>query len=143
MLLSGDLAARPAPSALDELRHRLDELGSQTMRRLGFAGGATMAAVVVACGLVALMVSVRSAQGTPPADFQFSGEVQGESVAGGDAAPGDLVVVAGAGDSMWSLAGEYAPGVDRRSAVATLVDANGGATIVVGQAIVIPSHLLQ
>lgn len=145
-LAGGSVARRPARAA-----------GSVAPDRQRWAWffeqGVTMAAVVVAVALVGLMIGVRAAQGAPPAssfsDVGGGGEGMAEvlSVANVDSAtsvaPGDLVVVAGAGDSLWSLAGRFVPNSDRRAAVAAMVDANGGATIVVGQAIVIPSHLLQ
>lgn len=109
------------------------------VQRSGLAGGLTIAAGVVALLVVVLLVGVRLSQGGPPEEFTMTGMDQTVEPS---VAPGDLVVVAGPGDSLWSLAGEYAAGQDRRAAVAALVEANGGAAIVVGQAIVIPGQLL-
>ncbi len=125
-------SARPIGSQGGDLLHA-------ALQKLGLVGGLTTAAAVVAVVIVALLVGVRLSQGGPPAEFVVNG---GEQVAESTAAPGDLVVVAGPGDSLWSLAGEYAAGQDRREAVAAMVEANGGAAIVVGQAIVIPGQLL-
>lgn len=49
------------------------------------------------------------------------------------------VVVADAGDSYWSLAGQLDRGGDLRSTVDALVDANGGRDLRPGDRIVLPS----
>ncbi len=63
----------------------------------------------------------------------------------GDPAPtrpissGEVIRV-GAGDTYWSIAGGYMPGVDRREAVADLAALNGGlGSLRVGDVIAIPS----
>ncbi len=121
------------------VRHTIEERLNAGLRQIGLPGGVTVAAVTVAVVLVGLLVTVRVSQGVPPADFVVN---DGSAMSSGVASPGDMVVVAGEGDSLWSLAGEYASDLDRRTAVAALVEANGGAAIVVGQAIVIPGELL-
>lgn len=58
-------------------------------------------------------------------------------------ADGDQVVVAGPGDSLWSIAVGLFPQEDPRPTVAALIEANGGDSIEIGQQIVIPSRLLD
>jgi Tfp pilus assembly protein FimV len=58
----------------------------------------------------------------------------------GPATPRAVYVVQ-AGDTLWSIAGALAPGVDTRRAVASLRAAAGGADLVPGQRIVVPSSL--
>lgn len=52
-------------------------------------------------------------------------------------------VVAGPGDSLWSIALEIAPDSDPRPVVAALIEANGGESVQIGQQIVIPEQLLD
>ena len=49
----------------------------------------------------------------------------------------------GGGDTLWGIAGSLGLDVDRRVVVQLLADANGGATIVPGQQLVIPSELAR
>ncbi len=129
--------------AEETIRRSIHPSPDAVLARSGLPGGLTGTAAVVALAAVMLLVGVRLSQGVPPADYTFDNAPDSGAVSSsGVGSPGDLVVVAGPGDSLWSLAGEYAVGQDRRTAVATLVEANGGAAIVVGQAIVIPSQLL-
>jgi predicted RecA/RadA family phage recombinase len=112
---------------------------------LGPVIGSGPAVALAAALIVGALLAVRVAQGQPPAR-DWSGTVSAASssrvhmaTAGSD----DLVVVAAPGDSLWSIAERYAPGHDRRDAVATLADLNGGSTVQVGQQIVVPRELLD
>lgn len=58
-------------------------------------------------------------------------------------AEGDQLVVAGPGDTLWSIATSLSPESDPRPAVAALIDANGGESVQIGQQIVIPARLLD
>lgn len=60
-----------------------------------------------------------------------------------DEAAGDVLVLVGPGDSLWSIAEEVAPGRDPRPLVAALIEANGGVSLQIGQQIVIPGQLLD
>lgn len=67
-------------------------------------------------------------------------------VAAAQAAPAGAGVdhVVHAGDTMWSIAADVAPDVDRRVAVDRLVDANGGSSeLQVGQVVRVPGTLLS
>ncbi len=63
------------------------------------------------------------------------------------AADGDPVPVSSAtyrvlpGDTLWSIAGEVAPGVDRRVVVDQLAELNGGTVLRAGQALRLPRDL--
>jgi len=105
----------------------------------GVDGVAWPSAAVIA--VVALMVFglfglVRVAQGSAGT----SAEVGIAEVIPG---PGDRVIVAGEGDSLWSIAVSMSPDGDPRPVVAALIEANGGETIRIGQQIVIPARLLD
>lgn len=59
------------------------------------------------------------------------------------AADGELrVVVVQPGDTLWSIAGELAPGEDPRHLVSVLGEANGGDQLQVGQRLVVPDGAL-
>jgi hypothetical protein len=58
----------------------------------------------------------------------------------GPPAPGPVYVVQ-PGDTLWSIAGTLAPGVDTRRAVGALRSAAGGSDLVPGQRITVPSSL--
>jgi LysM repeat protein len=65
-------------------------------------------------------------------------------LAAGTAGPGSTPVAttthrASAGDTLWEIAGRYAPGVDRRIAMDDLLAINGGATLQVGQEVLLPA----
>jgi Tfp pilus assembly protein FimV len=62
----------------------------------------------------------------------------------GTAGPGSTLVAttthrASAGDTLWEIAGRYAPGIDRRIAMDDLLAINGGATLQVGQEVLLPA----
>lgn len=78
---------------------------------------------------------------------QASGAV-GQSAVAADGtvvvpAPGEQIVVARPGDTLWSIAAELSPERDSRPVVAALIEANGGDSIQIGQQIVVPSDLLD
>lgn len=69
--------------------------------------------------------------------------VVGLSAAQAAPASGGVDHVVHAGDTMWSIAADVAPGMDRRVAVDRLVEANGGASeLQVGQVVRVPGSLL-
>ena len=73
---------------------------------------------------------------------QLAANVVG-GVAGGDAGPAVVPVaeqrhVVRPGDTLWTIAGELAPDVDRRVAVDDLIALNGDDTLQVGQQLVVP-----
>lgn len=105
--------------------------------RVPVAGIAVAVAVVLG-----LVVGARFAQGEPPANDWSELVSDPRAPAPALVGPGDLIVVATAGDSLWSLAGEHAPEVERRAAVDELIAANGGAGLAAGQEVVIPASLL-
>lgn len=98
--------------------------------------------LLVAVGLVVfgLLFGVRVLQGGPPAEATVVGNL---SVAEPVPIPGDVVVVAQPGDSLWSIAQSIAPDSDPRPVVAALIEANGGDSVRIGQEIVIPQQLLD
>ena len=66
------------------------------------------------------------------------------SLVAGTAGPGSTPVAttthrASAGDTLWEIAGRYAPQVDRRVAMDDLLALNGGATLQVGQEVLLPA----
>ncbi len=131
---AGLRVVRPTPSglAIDSLRGRAS-IGLIVAAALAVFGGLLM---------------IRVAQGGPSAD-SWSGleqsSVAGSAVGQASLVPsvGDAVVVAKAGDSMWSIAQQLAPESDPRPVVAALVEANGGDSVQIGQQIVIPRQLLD
>ncbi len=96
---------------------------------------------VLALVVFGLFGLVRVAQGSPAGPA----EIVGPEIGAVDAvpAPGDRVIVASQGDSLWSIAVGLSPDGDPRPVVAALIEANGGETLRIGQQIVIPSHLLD
>ncbi len=138
-------STRPAPAGPFIVFDRLVERLSASPV-LGPVIGSGPAVALAAALIVGALLAVRVAQGQPPA-LDWSGTVSAASsssaadkaTAGSD----DLVVVAAPGDSLWSIAERYAPGHDRRDAVATLADLNGGSTVQVGQQVVVPRELLD
>ncbi len=120
-----------------------DDLGVDIDRR-SVVVIALLAAIVVFGGLMA----VRLVQGSPA----LGGEITNLNSSAGAAiaesgtpvvGPGDQIVVAQPGDSMWSIAESVAPGSDPRPIVASLIDANGSDSVQIGQQIVIPRQLLD
>ncbi|MGH1490437.1 MAG: LysM peptidoglycan-binding domain-containing protein [Acidimicrobiales bacterium] len=110
-----------------------------------------VATMVVAVALVvfAAIFAIRVMQGSPSVAVDSVGD-QGTSqsaIVGSSVANisdvGDQIVLAQPGDSMWSIAQAVAPGSDPRPVVATLIEANGGDSVQIGQQIVIPKQLLD
>lgn len=122
----------------------VDRLAASPIVGSGLGSGPAVA--LAAALIVGALLAVRVAQGQPP-DQDWAGTVAAASPSvGGElvaAGPDDLIVVAAPGDSLWSIAERYAPGHDRRDAIDTLADLNGGSTVQVGQKIVIPRDLLD
>ena len=101
---------------------------------LGTALGLVVAAVLVFGGLFL----IRAGQGAP-----VEGSAVGTDLPDVAAGPGDVVMVAKPGDTLWSMARQIAPGDDPRPVVDALVAANGGATVRAGQQIIVPEQLLD
>jgi LysM repeat protein len=110
-----------------------------------FAGGPTLAAaVVVAIVVFGTIGLIRFVQG--PIGSEGVAASAGPAAAPPSEvapAPGDRVVVAEPGDTLWSIAAELAPGEDPRPIVSALIEANGGPSLQIGQQIVIPQQLLD
>ena len=114
-----------------------------------FDGGPSLAAVAaVALVVFGVLGAIRLAQG--PIGPTGSASVQAPSSSSSSVevdparpAPGDGVVVAEPGDTLWSIAVELAPGEDPRPVVSALIEANGGPSLAIGQQIVIPKQLLD
>lgn len=86
--------------------------------------------------LVAAVLGVRVAQGTPPAEFQnANSQASAQSPA---LAVGEYTVRVGAGENLWDVARAVNPLGDARATVVALSDRNGSATVVVGQEVVVP-----
>lgn len=100
------------------------------------------AAVVVAVALAVfgLFGALRVVQGSPST---VTDAVGGSGVGAAVVAEDDRVVIAGAGDTLWSIATSLSPDGDPRPAVAALIEANGGESVQIGQQIVIPARLLD
>jgi hypothetical protein len=117
----------------------------------GFAGLPVAALVAVAVAIFGGLLLVRVAQGGPSsADGGVERSVpplDPAAVAGApapvDEAAGDIRVLVAPGDSLWSIVEEVAPGRDPRPLVVALAEANGGASLQIGQQIVIPGQLLD
>ncbi len=101
---------------------------------------AVVAVLAVALVVAALLAGVRVVQGGPSAG-PLAGPPAEPTAEALDRA--GAVVVVQAGDTLWSIATEVAPGEDPRPVVAALIEANGGESLRIGQQIVIPSHLLD
>lgn len=116
----------------------------------GMTVGLLVAAALVVFGG---LLWVRAAQGGATAESwdgveQVAAERSAASAASGAvagvSADGTLhTVVAGPGDSLWSIALEIAPDSDPRPVVAALIEANGGESVQIGQQIVVPEQLLD
>ncbi|MDY7103185.1 MAG: LysM domain-containing protein [Actinomycetota bacterium] len=136
------------------LRHRRDAAGRPHLRVI--EGGAARAARpspavlrrrrVVALVLVVALVAgayqgvraVADAIVRPPGSGTLSGP--GSAAAGPAASPGAVHIVQ-PGDTLWSIAAELDPGADPRRVVAELSSMNGGASLAVGQRLVLPDRL--
>lgn len=99
--------------------------------------------IVVAVAVFGLLGLLRWIQAPAGSDLSVPAPSVGAPVVAATPAPGDQVVVAQAGDSLWSIASDLAPQGDRRPVVAALIEANGGESLQIGQQIVIPGHLLD
>ncbi len=139
-----DHSVTPAPSGPFVVFDRMVERLSASPV-LGSVIGSGPAVALAAALIVGALLAVRVAQGQPPAQDWSAMVSAASSPAAAVATAGadDLVVVAAPGDSLWSIAERYAPGHDRRDAVAALADLNGGSTVQVGQQIVVPRELLD
>lgn len=115
----------------------------------GIAGLPVGALVAVAVAIFGGLLLVRVAQGGPSsadAAVERSASSLGAVAAAPvaiDEAAGDVLVLVAPGDSLWSIVEEVAPGRDPRPLVAALTEANGGASLQIGQQIVIPGQLLD
>jgi len=89
-------------------------------------------AVVVVCCLLALVIGLRGAA------VGISALVTGSATAT-DGAAAETVHVARPGDTLWEVAGRYAPQVDPRVAIDDLIALNGGAALQVGQRVLLPA----
>ncbi len=96
-------------------------------------------AIVTALLILALLSFVRISQGAPPAS-SWDSLAPTPAVA---TAPGvgETVRIVDVGDTLWAIAAEIAPDVDRRIAVDSLAKRNGGSGLQVGQRLVIPVEL--
>ncbi len=108
-----------------------------------------VAAVVIFGGLL----WVRAAQGGATAETwvgvdqvaaERSAVVAPDAAAAAVSADGTAqTVVVGPGDTLWSIAEDSAPDSDPRPLVAALIEVNGGASVQIGQQIIIPEQLLD
>lgn len=97
-------------------------------------------AAATAVVVLLLLSLVRIAQGPPPSNSWDS--LVPVSVSEPGAAPGEIVRVVDAGDTLWAIAGEIAPDADRRLVIDALASRNGGSGLMTGQRLVIPADLL-
>lgn len=56
-----------------------------------------------------------------------------------DPAVGESVRIVQAGETLWGIAGDLAPGADRREVVQRLAERNGGSHLLAGQILIIPA----
>jgi hypothetical protein len=109
-------------------RSRQQAAQRAVFRRRRLAALAVVTALVVAVFLLASSALAGGAGGGVPSP-----------ATGGSAAPAAPVVhVLQPGDTLWSIAGEVAPGADVRLMVDRLVELNGGAPLEVGDRLVLP-----
>lgn len=105
----------------------VDRRPNYTLRRLSVGAGAVLALAVVVVVLSSLLASLggdpASAAGTSPAEAVSTVE---------------RTHVARPGDTLWSIAHQYRGDVGHERYVDALVRLNGGAGIVVGQAVSLP-----
>ncbi len=97
--------------------------------------------VAVAALVLGGLLTVRLLQGSPTA--AGLGADRAAATAPVVAGPGERIVVARAGDSLWSIARTISPDDDPRPIVAALIEANGGDSVQIGQQIVVPRQLLD
>jgi len=106
-------------------------------RRRRLVAAVVVLAVVVALTLLAITAMTRIASGTPsPVAGELVPTSAAASSAAGVAAP---TAVVQPGDTLWTIAAAVAPDVDVRITVDRLIALNGGAPIVVGQELQLPS----
>ncbi len=100
--------------------------------------------VAAVLGVLGLFAGLRMLQGQPPAaPAEVSAVVDGSAGAGvAGAQSGEAVRVVAAGDTLWAIANDLAPGRDPRPVVDALADRNGGSTLRAGDLLVIPGELL-
>ena len=112
---------------------------------VGDGGPSLSVTVAVAALVLGLLGLIRLVQGPVGGELGGPGAAveTGTAEAPAAAGAGDRVVVAEPGDSLWSIAVELDPDGDPRPAVATLIEANGGPSLQIGQEIVIPKQLLD
>ncbi len=118
--------SRFAPSA----EHR-GARPSYAVRRFG----ATVVAIVIMSLLLAAVHAVAGSFGGVPA-------VAAEAplpASSADDPPAPRVHIARSGDSLWSIAERHRGTVDRDRYIAALIDLNGSTTVLVGQAVVLPT----
>ncbi len=103
---------------------------------------AEIAAVVGAAVVVAvLVISVaRPLQGSPTG-ASWSAVQQAARTEVAPVGPGDAVLTVQPGDTLWAIAAEFVPHLDRRQVVQMLADRNGGFSIQAGQRLIVPALL--
>jgi nucleoid-associated protein YgaU len=106
-------------------RQRVRRPSAATYRRRRAIVG-TITAAIAAVGILATHDVLAGSGGVPA------------SAAAGLPAHERVSVIAQPGDSLWTIASEYHGDASLTRYLDTLVDLNGGATIQVGQAIVLP-----
>lgn len=119
--------------------HEIDE-GDEESEFGGLSRVWVAVAVVVVFGLLGV---VRGVQGGPVATSQGEPSADSRVPVLALAGPGDQIVVAQPGDTLWALAQQLAPGRDPRPVVDALVAANGGSNLEVGQRVLVPAELLD
>ncbi len=157
LLISDPVYRRPAPRAdlieaptpvrpRDQRLHVVSSDGAQVCPgadpRTGLRSRAEVAAVVVAAVVVAaLVISVaRPLQGSPTG-ASWAAVQQAARTEVPPVGPGDAVLTVQPGDTLWAMAGEIAPHLDRRQVVQVLADRNGGSSIRAGQRLIVPAPL--
>ncbi|MFZ4518842.1 MAG: LysM peptidoglycan-binding domain-containing protein [Microthrixaceae bacterium] len=88
------------------------------LRRRLFVAGVALVVLLVAANVVATVMPAASGAGAVPVSSATYRVLPG--------------------DTLWSIAGQVAPGVDRRIAVDQLADLNGGTVLRAGQALRLP-----